>query len=489
MDKEAKKARTFPRLAFVVCFGVSLALAATRVALLELSHDPFTNASSQHATEVEPDSFASGSTIVSAFQAGRFFSGGASDIGFATSTNGGTTWTHGFLPGITKIQKSTNPYDRISDPAVAFDAAHGVWLISSLPLVDSGAPITAVLVSSSTDGLHWSNPVSVTPSVPSSDKDWIVCDNSSSSPFFGNCYVEFDRPDLGDEIQMSASVDGGQTWEPALSTADRAVGIGGQPLVQPDGTVIVPIESASQSAIVAFSSSDGGASWSKTVEVSSIIDHLDAGNIRSSPLPSAAIDAGGTVYVVWEDCRFRAGCAANDIVLSASTDGVHWSATARIPIDPVTSTVDHFIPGLAADPATSGTSAHLALTYYYYPQTNCSQSTCQLDAGFISSANGGATWNAVIQLAGSMSLNWLPDTDLGLMVGDYISTSYSASTAHGIFAVAQAKVGSTFKEFMATTKLGLGVAPEGPQFTSSGREPVPHAHSDHGPRTSQALIR
>ena len=51
--------------------------------------DSFTNATSQHRTEVEPDTFAGDSRIVSAFQVGRFFDGGATDIGFATSPDGG----------------------------------------------------------------------------------------------------------------------------------------------------------------------------------------------------------------------------------------------------------------------------------------------------------------------------------------------------------------------------------------------------------------
>jgi len=34
---------------------------------------------------------------VSAFQVGRFFNGGSSDIGFATSTDGGKTFSSAFL--------------------------------------------------------------------------------------------------------------------------------------------------------------------------------------------------------------------------------------------------------------------------------------------------------------------------------------------------------------------------------------------------------
>src|SRR3989449_4326721 len=60
--------------------------------LVLLSTDPYTNPTSQHQTEVEPDTFAFGNTGVSAFQVGRFFDGGAANIGFATSTDGGNSF-------------------------------------------------------------------------------------------------------------------------------------------------------------------------------------------------------------------------------------------------------------------------------------------------------------------------------------------------------------------------------------------------------------
>jgi len=137
---------------------------------------------------VEPDTFAFGSTIVSAFQVGRIFSGGGADIGFATSTNSGATWTSGFLPGITTFQ-SGGTSTAASDASVAFDAAHNVWIIASLALGTQ----SRVLASRSPDGLTWQNPITVT-AAGSPDKDWIVCDNTASSPFFGHCYVEWDDP-------------------------------------------------------------------------------------------------------------------------------------------------------------------------------------------------------------------------------------------------------------------------------------------------------
>jgi len=179
---------------------------------------------------------------------------------------------------------------------------------------------------------------------------------------------------------------------------------------------------------------------------------------------------------VWEDCRFRAACTTNDLVYSTSTDGTNWSAVTRIPIDDTASTVDHFIPGIGIDPATSGTGAHVAVHYYYYSQSNCTLTTCKLIVGYISSGNGGSTWNSPIVVAGPMQLGWLPDSQNGLMVGDYIATVFSNGVPHGVFAVATAKSGTTFNEAMYTGQ-GLTVATAGRQLSAKGDRPR-HGLSD-----------
>jgi hypothetical protein len=428
------------------------ASASANVALRQISQDPFTNPTSQHRTEVEPDTYAFGSTIVSAFQAGRFFDGGASGIGFSTSNDGGTTWQRGFLPTLTTF--TGGPFDRASDPAVAFDARHGVWLISSLVL--RGNSPAGVVVSRSTDGGRtWRAPVTVVSG--SADKNWIVCDNNAGSPFFGRCYSEWDRPSSSDLMLMSTSADGGLSWGPARASADFAHGLGGQPVVQPNGTVIVPYVTASIGSVRSFRSVDGGANWRTSVQVSGISRHTVAGGLRSPALPSAEIDGSGKVYVVWPDCRFRFGCASNDLVMSTTTQATYptWSSVARIPIDASASTVDHFIPGLAVDRASSGTSARLGLAYYFYPNAGCSFSTCQLDIGYVFSHNGGATWSAPTQLAGPISLSWIASTSQGRMVGDYISSSFTNGGVRPAIAVASAPSGTLFNESMFTTALPL----------------------------------
>ncbi len=397
--------------------------------LVKVSQDNFTNSGSQHKTEVEPDTYAWGSTIVSTFQVARNPVWGGADVGFSTSTDGGHTWTYGYLPGLT-VNYQGGPYYAASDASVAYDPKHNVWLIATLPLID---PIGDIAVSRSTDGgLTWGNPV-VIDNTHNDDKGWIVCDTTATSPFYGNCYTGWDAAASTGQIKISTSTDGGLTWGPALSTADHATGQGTQPLVQPNGNVVVAFTNG---GIYATSSSNGGQSWSRVSTISANgPTHGEAGGFRSLLLPSAEVDAAGKLYVVWQDCRFRTNCASNDVVMSTSTDGTTWTSVARIPIDPVTSTVDHFIPGIGVDPARSGSTAHLTVVYYYFPLSNCGNN-CQLFVGYTNSQDGGSTWTAGRSLAGPMKLSWLPDSDLGKMVADYISVSYVNGNAYSVFPVA-----------------------------------------------------
>jgi hypothetical protein len=440
--------------------------------LQRLSTDTFSNPSSQHATEVEPAVAAFGSTLVAVFQMGRFFDGGASDIGFATSTDGGVTWQNGRLTGITIFAGGT--YSAVSDPAVAFDRAHGTWLIVSLAIVQT----STVVVSRSQDGMTWSGPVAVS-NTPDADKTWITCDNTQTSSFYGHCYVTWDDPSTDGLIWMSTSSDGGQTWR-AANTGDSAKGIGGVPVVQPNGIVVVPASDDSGGHMIAFRSTDGGGSWSSSTIIATISDHTVAGNLRNDALPMSAQDGNGMVYVVWPDCRFRSGCSSNDIVISKSSDGTAWTAPARIPIDAVDSTVDHFLPAIAADPSTGGTSAHLALVYHYYPNTACTEITCQLNVAYVTSPDGEATWTAPGILAGPMTLDWLANTKLGRMVGDYVGVAYAPGKAFPAIAVARANTGSTFDEAIYTTTAALTQARA--VVAVQHEQPRPGARSDHPAR-------
>ncbi len=478
--------RSFPSFSGNRCgllLSALFALALTssaQTSLVKISSDNLTNSDSDHKTEVEPSTFAWGNTFVSAFHVARrpgTIGWGSGDVGFSTSTDGGKTWHFGNLPGLT-VNFKNGTYGAAADPSVAYDAKHGQWLISTLPLAglsgNSGL-IGDVAVSRSTNGLSWGNPI-IIDKTHLDDKNWTVCDNTTTSPFYGNCYTEWDQAFGTGDVLMSVSSDGGQTWGPGLPSSDRAGGLGGEPLVQPNGTVIVPFEGG---GIDVFSSTNGGVSWGKSQQIANIQSHFVAGGLRNPNLPSATIDGSGKVYVVWSDCRFRTGCKENDIVMSTSTDGTTWSTVSRIPLDLTTSTVDHFIAGIGADPATSGANAHLTLVYYYYPNTACNSTTCQLFVGFSTSLDGGTTWTAGSKIAGPMKLAWLPVSDNGPMVADYIGVSYVNGAPFGVFANAQANSGTTFNESMFTTKAALPISYDAPRFSSIDDHPVPNAKSDH----------
>jgi hypothetical protein len=90
------------------------------------------------------------------------------------------------------------------------------------------------------------------------------------------------------------------------------------------------------------------------------------------------------------------------------------------------------LPAIAVDPTTSGSSAHIAVVYYFYPDADCTVATCDLSVGFTSSIDGGATWSSQ-QLAGPFKNTWFPLTSSGYMVGDYFSVSFVDGKAVPVF--------------------------------------------------------
>ena len=395
-----------------------------------ISTDSLTGGGAQHASEAEPDSFSRGKKVVAAFQVGRYDDGGAQAIGFAVSSDAGRTWRHGLLPRLTR--STSGPFLRASDPAVAYDERHGLWLVATLAL---GASDSALAVNRSSDGLHWSPPLLVAqkPNGPNGimfDKEWIACDNGGASPFHGRCYLSYsDIENLRLSTQYSG--DGGATWSAPVGSPDGTGrrGIedpvsapGPQPLVLSDGTLVVPVFDGDR--IVAVRSTDGGASFSSAILIAPS-RFGRSGTLRSSQLPSAEVGADGTIALVWPDCGPRALCSANDLVLSTSRDGVAWTAPLTIPLGPG----NHVIPRLAADRARPG---RLALAYY----TQATRGS-RLDAEFVSSRDGGRTWTRPARLSPeSMPVNRIARAG-GAMVGDYISTSFANGRAVPVFVLAQ----------------------------------------------------
>lgn len=525
--------------------------------LTNVSHDTTLDAIGYHSSEEEPSIAAWGQTIVATQQVGRVYDGGASAIGWETSSNGGKSWKSGLLPLTVQAGQPTTdagPLTRGSDTVVAYDAKHRTWLINTLGLAGN-ADVPAVYVNLSPDGTHWSAPIVThltAATADSPDKNWITCDNWPQSAGYGNCYIEYDNNGNGNRLLMQVSSDGGHTWTatandvpgngntgdvtgqttlatPAtpgdttinvVSAANLVVGqqvnvdidpsggnqetrtitaitgtavtldsaltrahvagaptalttaapagtrgaIGGVPLVQPPapgsapgtvcGRVVVPF--AGGGGVSYITSSDCGAHWSAHTQIlpNMTATHTVAGGLRTSLLPMSSMDGSGAIYLVWQTRSFRVGSVAstpNDIALSilpaptgASPDPA-FGAPARIPIEADNTTAnpnDHFIPGIAADPSTSGATAHLGLFYYTYPTAACVYANpggnqCNLEFGYVSSTDGGANWSSPRILA-QMTLADIVRSSQGPMVGDYSGATVIRSDGPGSHNVGKA---------------------------------------------------
>jgi hypothetical protein len=436
-------------MGLLLVVGVSTAAGAVRpgAGVVRVASDTTLDSGAQHATMVEPDAAAAGSTVVTVFQGGRFFDGGAAVIGFGVSRDAGRTWRSGVLPAITTASTPSGPFRRASDPVVAWDELHSRWLATTLAL---GPTSSAVSVSTSADGSTWSSPT-LAVAAPlgggdegtNLDKEWLTCDNWRTSPFFGRCYLvytDFRRDGLG----FQSSSDGGVTWAAPITIDVTADVPGPQLAVRPNGQVVLVV--LGRDWVEARRSDDGGVTFSEPQRVAAlrVRNHQYRRDLpRVFPLPSADADAGGTVYAVWFDCRFRPGCRADDAVLSRSS-GTTWTRPRRIPLVPRTSATDVVLPSVGADPTARG---RLVLTYYTLAPAGCGLARCRINAWQTTSRTAGLRWSVPRRLnAVPMRLAWLPETVSGRMVGDYFGATFAAGRAVSVAALARPPRGGRFDQ-------------------------------------------
>jgi hypothetical protein len=361
-----------------------------------IARDTTSVAGAQHGTIVEPDSAAFGSTVVAAFQVGRVRGGGAGTIGWASSRDSGRTWRSGVLPGV----------GHASDPTVAFDAVHLVWLVVTLGITNGP---TSLDVSRSTDGRTWS-PATSALSAPTGafDKEWIYCDNAATSPRRGTCYVAYTNLRT-EAISATSTPDGGVTWVPPTTVGPSGDVVDGLPATLPDGTLVVAWLDGR--TILAARSSNAGTSFDRPVAVATLSSAGTSG-LRAPPLPALDVDRRGRLLLAWPDCRFRASCIANDIVLSTSTDGVTWTPPTRV----TTGSASYATVGLSADSASNG----IVVSAQAVP------SGAADSVGMAAAVSrDGARWLPTRRLdARTMRLSWLPTAGNAAFLGDYLAASW-----------------------------------------------------------------
>ena len=130
-------------------------------------------------------------------------------------------------------------------------------------------------------------------------------------------------------------------------------------------------------------------------------------------------------------------------MLTTSSNGVDWTSPRRIPTGGRGSTVTHLLPGLSVD------GRNVAVAYYSATQPTGCNYTCDssIEAWLSLSRTRGSTWLPPQRLTTeTVRSNWLADTGLGRMLGDYISSSWVGGKPVAILPLASAPARGRFKE-------------------------------------------
>ncbi|MDB6029791.1 MAG: hypothetical protein JWM16_129 [Verrucomicrobiales bacterium] len=420
---------------------------------IQISEDTLPGVGDSEAdTEAEPHIAVdpnNASIVVAAFQVGRFLTfGGSVGIGFATSHDGGQTWTSGNLQGLTAA--ASGEFARASDPVVAFGPDGAVYISTLLAdLPDQTGCMDAIAVQRSDDGgLTWNAPtfVAIDSCSPtrelSLDKEWIAVDNFSASPHFGRIYVAFDG---GFGITLSFSDDRGQTW-----ISPRTVGGGFFPflLVQPNGDVTILGKRGDEFSIT---SHDGGLTFDALVTIEiyrgSELSDMRAGGVGN---PAGAVDpVTGDLYAVWQDRRFRTN-GLNDIVLSRSSDGGQtWGALVRVNPDDPDGHLAHFTPAV---------TAKYGLVHVSYRTRDVSAGlggSFVVDARYILSTDRGSTFSGEQQIGDPSDLHFVALTDAEQgggpkFYGDYMGIAVTSDFAFPVWCRSFAESSSSATHHQST---------------------------------------
>src|SRR4051812_49721769 len=208
----------------------------------------------QPDTQIEPSiavNPANPRNAVAAYQEGRISNGGDATNGFATTFDGGDTWTYGELPGLTTYPGQGGEFERASDAVVAFGPNNTVYANSLVFDLNAGGGLrSGMAVNVSKDGGRtWSKPVVFQDDQigGTNDKNWIVVDNSDAPGHHkGRVYVVWDRvaPVVYDYCDHDC--DQAANWLPDLQTVDPIAfpgqGIGAYPFILKGGGLGMVIE-------------------------------------------------------------------------------------------------------------------------------------------------------------------------------------------------------------------------------------------------------
>jgi hypothetical protein len=250
------------------------------------------------------------------------------------------------------------------DPTTSI-SLDGRWFVN---YIDGGGNYGGMGISYSDDqGQTWtpvfiaSNPGSL------ADKNHMWIDNSPSSDYEGNLYVAW--TDFGgsnnNDIVISRSTDAGESWSPKVNIS-QAVNAGNHCQgvnisTGPNGEVYVVWAiydgwPQDEKAIGMARSLDGGETWEPAVRIIDDIRGIRNSevpqNMRVNAFPAAAVDCSsgssrGNVYVVWTNIGVPGENTGNDrdvYLIRSTDDGDSWSEPIRVNQDEIGQGKAHYLP-------------------------------------------------------------------------------------------------------------------------------------------------
>ena len=367
--------------------------------------------------------------LLATFQEGRASDadGGAFACGYASSVDGGLTWSRKLIPSLTE-GVDRGPFRRATDPVAAFDGA-GNLLLCTLGLSGTGNNATGRIVLSTSTGPAdpFGSPQSVFGSDDPTlfpDKSWIAVNTFPGTPSFGRLlasYTSFSlTPDglnaFGTPIHVTHSEDGGKSWSAPRSVSPEFCQ-GSIPLFLPDGTVVIgywnyfvtnTFRVMERPEIVV--SKDGGFTFSQPRPMVFVSPHDDGIARTGRDLISLANDAQrGVLFLA---CQGRLG-GVPTIFFSRSRDlGMTWTPLLKVNDTPNAASV--FNPAIGVSPD----GQHVTILFY---DKRHSEMTGQfVDAYLAESFDGGTAWEPNRRVSTvSSDLRKAPLTPRGRMVGDY----------------------------------------------------------------------
>lgn len=370
------------------------------------------------------------------------------------SRDGGLTWS---------IAQGTAPKEyRVSgDVSVTYDTSgHAVLCYIAFDKLGTsqywarGATRNGIFVRRAEDGgKSWSSkPAAVishesTPQIPFEDKPYVVA--ATSGPHAGDLYVGWTQFTLSTtELLFSRSTDGGATWStpiklssvPGLPRDDNGALEGFDGVVAPDGTLYTIWDDSD--GIMMAESHDGGISFSPQRRILRTgpgffgITEVQ----RSNGFPQIGIDPGsGRLYVAWSD--YTNGDV--DIFVSSSADhGQTWSSPVRVNNDPIHNGADQFFQWLAVDPVEGAVNL-----VFYDRRTDNKQTTVTLAR----STDNAKTFT-----------NYALDQDAfeaeGDFLGDYLALAAYGNKVFAAWAHQTSEEGKSERGKKTRTVLRVGVA-------------------------------